>query len=435
MPHFFPKFNLSQTPRKTPKTDDKKSFVVLDLITSTPSPQHLIFYEEPPRVTKLTTHIDEKCNSIKLTPSPGKTASIQQLITLHNHAQTIRNAEKFGPVTNETILITIQVHNRISYLTHLIESLKDANDIQKVLLIFSHDVYDDRINDMVVNIDFCMTMQIFYPFPIQTHFQTFPGDDPKDCARDLTRAEARKLECQNAEFSDMYGHYREAKFTQMKHHWWWKLNRIFDQLDATRYHTGYLLLLEEDYFVAEDFLAVMKLLQSKMLETCHECNLGSIGTYKQLISGNTFDVMDVSPWITSDHNMGMFLNKTTWNKIRNCSNFFCEYDEYNYDFSLQNINRKCLKEKLVVAFIRGPRVYHLGECGIHHQTKDCNADDKVKAVKKSLINAKKRKFLFPKQIKSGYFNSRQPTNSITPNGGWGDERDKCLCLRMTLRPD
>ena len=343
--------------------------------------------------------------------------------------------EKFGPVTNETILITIQVHNRISYLTHLIESLKDTNDIQKVLLIFSHDVYDDRINDMVVNIDFCMTMQIFYPFPIQTHFQTFPGDDPKDCARDLTRAEARKLECQNAEFPDMYGHYREAKFTQMKHHWWWKLNRIFDQLDVTRYHTGYLLLLEEDYFVAEDFLAIMKLLQSKMFETCSECNLGSIGTYKQLISGNTFDVMDVSPWITSENNMGMFFNKSTWNKIRNCSNFFCEYDEYNYDFSLQNINRKCLKEKLVVASIRGPRVYHLGECGIHHQTKDCKADDKVKAVKKSLINAKKRKLLFPKQIKTGYFNLRQPTNSITSNGGWGDERDRCLCLRMTLRPD
>lgn len=52
------------------------------------------------------------------------------------------------------------------------------------------------------------------------------------------RAIARK--CNNALQPDMYGHYREAKFTQTKHHWWWKANRVFDQLDVTRYYTGNL---------------------------------------------------------------------------------------------------------------------------------------------------------------------------------------------------
>lgn len=172
-----------------------------------------------------------------------------------------------------------------------------------------------------------------------------------------------------------------------------------------------------------------------MAEACPECNLGSIGTYKQLISANTYDVMDVSPWITSEHNMGMFFNKTTWNKVRSCSNFFCEYDEYNYDFSLQNINQKCLKQKLVLGFIRGPRVYHLGECGVHHQTKDCKADDKVVSVKKSLQDAESRKLLFPNQLQRGHYNPSQLTHTIVPNGGWGDERDRCLCLRMTLSVD
>lgn len=37
---------------------------------------------------------------------------------------------------------------------------------------------------------------------------------------------------------DLYGHYREAKFTQTKHHWWWKANRVFEQLEVTRNHTG-----------------------------------------------------------------------------------------------------------------------------------------------------------------------------------------------------
>ena len=27
--------------------------------------------------------------------------------------------------------------------------------------------------------------------------------------------------------TDLYGHFREAKIVNIKHHWWWKLNRIY----------------------------------------------------------------------------------------------------------------------------------------------------------------------------------------------------------------
>jgi hypothetical protein len=49
---------------------------------------------------------------------------------------------------------------------------------------------------------------------------------------------AQRLQCLNADWPDLYGHYREAKFTQTKHHWWWKANRVFDQLKATRSYNG-----------------------------------------------------------------------------------------------------------------------------------------------------------------------------------------------------
>lgn len=117
--------------------------------------------------------------SIKLTPTQGDAEKIQQLITEQNHEQKVRNSEKFGAVTNETVVITIQVHNRLSYLTHLIESLKETHDIHKALLIISHDVYDYRINELVEGIDFCLVMQIFYPYSIQTHTNSFPGRDVK----------------------------------------------------------------------------------------------------------------------------------------------------------------------------------------------------------------------------------------------------------------
>jgi alpha-1,6-mannosyl-glycoprotein beta-1,2-N-acetylglucosaminyltransferase len=144
---------------------------------------------------------------------------LEQKITLINHRQYIRNEKKFGSVTKDTILITIQVHNRITYLKYLIESLKNARDIEKALLIFSHDVYDEQINKMISKIDFCMVMQIFYPFSIQLYPNQFPGTDPRDCKRDVGVQEARKIKCLNSKYADTYNHFREAKYTQMKHHW------------------------------------------------------------------------------------------------------------------------------------------------------------------------------------------------------------------------
>jgi alpha-1,6-mannosyl-glycoprotein beta-1,2-N-acetylglucosaminyltransferase len=137
-------------------------------------------------------------------------------------------------------------------------SLAQAKDIQNTLLVFSHDHYDEDINELVQSIDFCKVMQIFYPHSLQTHPHLFPGEAPNDCPRNVKKDEyaftpsfrfevclfvklffrAIKMKCTNALHPDLYGHYREAKFTQTKHHWWWKANRVFDGLQVTKDHTG-----------------------------------------------------------------------------------------------------------------------------------------------------------------------------------------------------
>lgn len=85
--------------------------------------------------------------------------------------------------------------------------------------------------------------------------------------------------CTNAAHPDLYGHYREAKFTQTKHHWWWKANRVFDQLTVTRNHTGMVLFLEEDHYVVEDFIHVLRLMERTCQRSCEHCNVLSLGTY------------------------------------------------------------------------------------------------------------------------------------------------------------
>ncbi|KAL4702467.1 hypothetical protein ACJJTC_005123, partial [Scirpophaga incertulas] len=193
----------------------------------------------PPELHKyLTVHPkNASANSTERAGAKNLT-DIQRAIERYNEAQTIHNEDIFGPVQNDTIIIVVQVHTRLTYLRHLIVSLAQARDIDRTLLIFSHDYYDEEINNLVRSIDFTKVMQIFYPYSIQTHPYEFPGTDPNDCPRDAKFDQAIKLNCNNALHPDLHGHYREAKYTQTKHHWWWKANRIFNQLQCTAGHTG-----------------------------------------------------------------------------------------------------------------------------------------------------------------------------------------------------
>ncbi|CAL4120707.1 unnamed protein product, partial [Meganyctiphanes norvegica] len=87
--------------------------------------------------------------------TPMQILEIREQILLRSINETILNEELFGPVQPDTIVIAVQVHNRIEYLRHLIVSMAQARDIDSVLLIFSHDLYDEDINQLVTTIDFC----------------------------------------------------------------------------------------------------------------------------------------------------------------------------------------------------------------------------------------------------------------------------------------
>ena len=58
-------------------------------------------------------------------------------------------------------VILIQVHVRYAYLKALINSLKETKYIEQTLVIFSHDIYDARMNDLVASIDFCAVRFLF----------------------------------------------------------------------------------------------------------------------------------------------------------------------------------------------------------------------------------------------------------------------------------
>lgn len=360
-------------------------------------------------------------------------SEILRMIHRYNELQTILNEDIYGPIQNDSVIIVVQVHKRITYLRHLIVSLAQAKHISRTLLVFSHDYYDDDINDLVQSIDFCKVMQIFYPFSIQTHPNEFPGPDPEDCPRDMKKEQALLHKCNNALHPDLYGHYREAKFTQTKHHWWWKANRVFDQLEVTKYHMGLVIFLEEDHYVAEDFLYILELMQQKSNELCPKCNILSLGTYLKTFNYYTYNKkVEVTPWISSKHNMGMAFNRSTWHEITRCARHFCEYDDYNWDWSLQHVSQQCLKQKLHVMVVKGPRVFHIGECGVHHKKSNCESNQVISKVQQVLRVARRSRQLYPKSISLMVASVIKKTKLRKGNGGWGDQRDHQLCFNITL---
>ncbi|XP_026498211.2 alpha-1,6-mannosyl-glycoprotein 2-beta-N-acetylglucosaminyltransferase isoform X1 [Vanessa tameamea] len=432
----------------------------------------------PPELHKyLTVHPRNSSANATERYSPKNVSDILRAVQRVNGAQTIYNEDLFGPVQNDTIIIAIQVHTRLTYLRHLIVSLAQAKDIDRTLLIFSHDYYDEEINNLVRSIDFTKVMQIFYPYSVQTHPLEFPGMDPNDCPRDAKLEQALKLKCNNALHPDLHGHYREAKYAQTKHHWWWKANRIFNQLQCTASHTGMVVFLEEDHYVAEDFIHILSLLRTTADKTCPQCEILCLGTYlktyqyhstsdkrkKHLtlnyiqqvraiseerrkrqhdtqtwnyqvypnLYANTQKV-EITPWHSSMHNMGMVFNRTVWTNILELQEQFCAYDDYNWDYSLLHLSQnRPGREKFKVILCKGPRVFHIGECGFHHKKSNCNASTVISKVQKLLQDAKS--YLFPARVTATISAGGAKHNKklIKGNGGWGDLRDQELCTNMT----
>jgi alpha-1,6-mannosyl-glycoprotein beta-1,2-N-acetylglucosaminyltransferase len=357
---------------------------------------------------------------------------MQRSIALSNTAQVIHNTALYGPVDNSTLVIVIQVHTRLHYLAHLIASLAKARHIDEALLIFSHDFYDADLNRLISSISFCRYAQVFYPFSTQTHPNKFPGDDPRDCPRDLSRAEAEKSGCLNAKWPDKFGHYREAKFTIMKHHWWWKACYLFEggfrHLNA---FTGDIMFLEEDHVVVEDFIHVYRLFKNSRETWCQGCAMiMSLGNYRMLQDPED-TVAEVTQWASSQHNMGMVFGRGTWNVIKRCAAEFCSFDDYNWDWSLMFVGMTCMRPALLAFMLKTSRVFHIGVCGFHHKGRDCDVRPILERVREQVEAYHGQ--LYPRFVTDEW--AMDTVVDVPPgNGGWGDIRDRELCMNFT-KPD
>ncbi|TNN44085.1 Alpha-1,6-mannosyl-glycoprotein 2-beta-N-acetylglucosaminyltransferase [Liparis tanakae] len=408
------------------------SVVVVNHVQAPPTPAVSVAPAPPLPAAHANDTRTEKAKDKEKMPKPeadNATLVYRGIVFQLNFDQTIRNEEKFKAARRkDDLVVVVQVHDRPDYLKLLVDSLRKSRGVESILLIFSHDHWSPEVNRVVAGVDFCQVLQIFFPFSVQLYPQEFPGHDPNDCPRDIAKSDALKLGCINAEYPDSFGHYREAKFSQTKHHWWWKLHFAWDRVRVLKEHAGAMLLIEEDHYVAPDFIHVLKLMAALKREHCADCDVLSLGSYGHVGYSGKANKVEVKAWKSTEHNMGMALSRETYRKLIGCTDAFCTYDDYNWDWSLQHLTVSCLPAYWKVMVSEAPRVFHAGDCGMHHKKAACMPVGQKTKIE-NILQASGNQ-LFPKNL---LITKRLPANGaggVAPhvkNGGWGDIRDHELC--------
>ncbi|XP_064485240.1 alpha-1,6-mannosyl-glycoprotein 2-beta-N-acetylglucosaminyltransferase-like isoform X3 [Ornithodoros turicata] len=286
------------------------------------------------------------------------------------------------------------------------------------------------LHQIVTDMNAQQVMQIFFENSTQLYPFQFPGQDPRDCPRDTKPDYARKIKCLNADHPDVYMHYRESKFTQIKHHWWWKVNTVFHKLNITKNHDGPMLLLEEDHYVTPDLLVMAKLMLSEKNRFCKNATcLCSVGNSKVDHDHHpqTADKVEILKWAQSSNNLGHLFTRDVWNVVKSCAHEFCTYDDYNWDLTLTALAKTCFPRNSLQVSLRNSRVLHIGDCGVHSKSRTCREDLVKRAFRIAAMNRSFRRATRLMEIPPRHY--KVPLVS----GGWGDIRDHNLCLSMTTQ--
>ncbi|XP_075060539.1 alpha-1,6-mannosyl-glycoprotein 2-beta-N-acetylglucosaminyltransferase-like [Mixophyes fleayi] len=349
----------------------------------------------------------------------------------NNLRQPVFNAERFP--TPPELLVVVQMRGGPgsgSRLQLLAESLLTAGPgaTGRLLLVLSMERPCAETTEAMRSIDFCRVLPIYFPYSRSFYPDEFPGSDPADCPRDLAKEYAILKGCTNAEYPDIHGHYREAYFTQDKHHWWWKLHFTWERLREITGHSGHIIFLEEGSYLLPDWLHMLRLMQKQCQE--EDCQLISLGGISEPEPSSDPQHVAVSGFVAPRHRSALAMSKQHYYQLMGCMAEFCTYDDYNWDWSLQHVFATCLAHPLKVLSAHLPRVLTLpakeqegGMCG---RTGPCsNIDAASQALRGKVRELSGR--LFPKTLIVAARQQEVRNPPPMKNGGWGDIRDHALC--------
>ncbi|XP_060188229.1 alpha-1,6-mannosyl-glycoprotein 2-beta-N-acetylglucosaminyltransferase [Lycium barbarum] len=351
-------------------------------------------------------------------------------LILHNELSVVlkkknqippRNLDLFPKLAKDHVVVVLYVHNRPQYLQIVIDSLSHVEGISETLLIVSHDGYFEEMNKIVESIKFCQVKQIFAPYSPHIFTDSFPGVSPNDCK---DKDDPVEKHCEGT--PDQYGNHRDPKIVSLKHHWWWMMNTVWDGLEETRQHSGHILFIEEDHFIYPNAYRNMQLLVDLKSKKCPDCYAANLAPSEVKSRGEGWESLVAERM----GNVGYAFNRTVWGKIHKKAAGFCSFDDYNWDITMWSTVYPSFGSPVYT--LRGSRssAIHFGKCGLHqghHRNLACMDNGGVNIVVSDIdkvTNIKPDWEVRKYEHQAGY------QGGFKGWGGWGDVRDRELCLEF-----
>lgn len=351
---------------------------------------------------------------------------------------TIYNQDIHGPITENTVVILIPIQVITIQMKFLLISLAKVRGIDEALIIFSHTHYHEETNKFIRSLKFCKVMQVFYPYPIRVFTDQFPAFTAKDCPHNMPKEQAEEINCTSAWSPDLHGKYRDPRTAELKHHWWWTANQVFDGLQNLKHHTGIVVFFYGDYYVTEDFIYMLLFLK----HTCEQltkCDMLSLtgNSIKEIDNKLTAQVA-VTTWEPGLHTKVMAFTQKTWDIIVAHFDKYCVFDDYSWARSLFfiSLNQK-LGTRFRVASAVVPRAYPIyTESSVESSRSiEHNVMRNLFTTLTFLETLEGKLYppylLFDVDIDLEY-DEFVDFDYLDNNGGWGDPRDRNLCIRMTV---
>lgn len=332
-----------------------------------------------------------------------------------------KNQDLYPILAKDHVVIVLYVHNRPQYLQIVVDSLSKVEGINETLLIVSHDGYFENMNKVIDGIRFCQVKQIYAPYSPHVFSNVFPGVSPSDCKE---KGDARKKRCVGN--PDQYGNYRLPKIVSLKHHWWWMMNTVWDGLEETRKHLGHILFIEEDHLIFPNAYRNLQALISLKASKCSDCYAANLAPSDVNSRGEGWECLIAERM----GNVGYSFNRTVWRKIHMKAREFCAFDDYNWDITMWATVYPSFGSP--VYSLRGPRTSaaHFGKCGLHQGQEE----------KKVCIDSGKLNIQIEEHDKVPNIGSDWEVRTFKNQpgygagfkgwGGWGDDRDRSLCLNF-----
>ncbi|GAQ81282.1 N-acetylglucosaminyltransferase II [Klebsormidium nitens] len=235
------------------------------------------------------------------------------------------NATVRASITPTTVPIVVYVHNRPAYLREVLTRLSRVDGIAESLLIVSHDGYFPEVVAVVREFTFMRIKQR------TTSKNSFPSRSPDDCPGTPSPITPAPDGCTGD--SDQYDNFRNPFFVGLKHHWFWLMNQVWDEMEEFQNFDGHICFLEEDHLVVPNAYRTLQVLIAVKNARCPDCVAVSLSTGHRahspgVLGGEHFVADRMS-------NMGYAFNRTVWRRIKAQARKFCGFDDYGWDWTLE----------------------------------------------------------------------------------------------------